>query len=87
MLGAVRPAGVVRPAAGGMIEGNVVVGLEQGAGYLNSAALRVFTMHTLDDQPALRARVDERSDRQTRRGRDPAADPCPAAAEGRPPRP
>jgi NADPH:quinone reductase len=32
-----------------------VAALEQGTGYLNSAALRVFTMHTLDDKPALRA--------------------------------
>ncbi len=39
---------------GGMAP-DVVSGLEQGAGYLNSGALRVFTMHTLDDQPALRA--------------------------------
>jgi NADPH2:quinone reductase len=32
-----------------------VAALEHGTGYLNSAALRVFTMHTLDDKPALRA--------------------------------
>jgi NADPH2:quinone reductase len=29
--------------------------LARGPGYLNSGALRVFTMHTMDDKPALRA--------------------------------
>jgi NADPH2:quinone reductase len=29
--------------------------MAEGPGYLNSTALRVFTMHTLDDKPALRA--------------------------------
>jgi len=36
-------------------EGNVVAALENGLGYLNSGAFRVFTMHTLDDKPELRA--------------------------------
>ena len=36
-------------------EANVVAALENGPGYLNSGAFRVFTMHTLDDQPELRA--------------------------------
>ncbi len=39
----------------GKIEGNVVDGLDAGPGYLNSAAVRIFTMHTLDDKPAIRA--------------------------------
>jgi NADPH2:quinone reductase len=43
----------------GRLEGGMppetVAALEQGTGYLNSTALRVFTMHTLDDKPALRA--------------------------------
>jgi NADPH2:quinone reductase len=43
----------------GRLEGGMppemVSGLEQGTGYLNSGAVRVFTMHTLDDKPALRA--------------------------------
>jgi NADPH2:quinone reductase len=43
----------------GRLEGGMppetTAALEQGTGYLNSAALRVFTMHTLDDKPALRA--------------------------------
>ena len=36
-------------------EANVVTALENGPGYLNSGAFRVFTMHTLDDKPELRA--------------------------------
>jgi NADPH2:quinone reductase len=36
-------------------EANVVKALENGPGYLNSGAFRVFTMHTLDDKPELRA--------------------------------
>ncbi len=36
-------------------EANVVSALENGPGYLNSAAYRVFTMHTLDDKPSVRA--------------------------------
>jgi NADPH2:quinone reductase len=39
----------------GKIEPNVVDALDTGPGYLNSAAVRIFTMHTLDDKPALRA--------------------------------
>jgi NADPH2:quinone reductase len=34
---------------------DVMAALQSGPGYLNSAAVRVFTMHTLDDKPALRA--------------------------------
>jgi len=34
---------------------NVIAALNQGRGYDNSTAVRVFTMHTLDDKPALRA--------------------------------
>ena len=36
-------------------EANVIAALENGPGYLNSTAVRVFTMHTLDDKPTLRA--------------------------------
>jgi NADPH2:quinone reductase len=39
----------------GAIESNVVAGLDKGPAYLNSAAVRIFTMHTLDDKPAVRA--------------------------------
>ena len=39
----------------GKIESNVVDALDAGPGYLNSAAVRIFTMHTLDDRPAIRA--------------------------------
>src|SRR5262245_16652025 len=40
----------------GPMEANVVTALGRGEpGYLNSTAVRVFTMHTLDDKPALRA--------------------------------
>jgi NADPH2:quinone reductase len=39
----------------GKIEGNVVDALDSGPGYLNSAAVRIFTMHTLDDKPEIRA--------------------------------
>lgn len=39
----------------GKIEGNVVDALDAGPGYLNSTAVRIFTMHTLDDKPAIRA--------------------------------
>lgn len=39
----------------GRIEGNVVDALDSGPGYLNSAAVRIFTMHTLDDKPHVRA--------------------------------
>ena len=33
--------------------------LERGPGYRNSGAVRVFTMHTLDDQPELRLRATQ----------------------------
>ena len=39
----------------GKIESNVVDALDSGRGYLNSAAVRIFTMHTLDDKPHIRA--------------------------------
>jgi NADPH2:quinone reductase len=39
----------------GKIEGNVVDALDAGPGYLNSTAVRIFTMHTLDDKPDIRA--------------------------------
>jgi NADPH2:quinone reductase len=39
----------------GKIEANVIDALDKGPGYLNSTAVRIFTMHTLDDQPQLRA--------------------------------
>jgi NADPH2:quinone reductase len=39
----------------GKIESNVIDALDSGPAYLNSAAVRIFTMHTLDDQPAIRA--------------------------------
>jgi len=39
----------------GPIEHNVVDALDKGPGYLNSTAVRIFTMHTLDDRPAVRA--------------------------------
>ena len=43
----------------GRLQGGLTVdtisALEHGPGYLNSGAVRVFTMHTLDDKPALRA--------------------------------
>jgi NADPH:quinone reductase len=40
----------------GKIEGNVIDALDSGPAYLNSAAVRIFTMHTLDDKPAIRAK-------------------------------
>jgi NADPH2:quinone reductase len=39
----------------GKIEGNVIDALDSGPAYLNSTAVRIFTMHTLDDKPHLRA--------------------------------
>ena len=36
-------------------ETNMMAALESGPGYLNSGAFRVFSMHTLDDKPLLRA--------------------------------
>ena len=39
----------------GKIEANVVGALDKGPGYLNSTAVRIFTMHTLDDKPDIRA--------------------------------
>ena len=43
----------------GGLGADVVAGLERGPGYRNSGAVRVFTMHTLDDQPELRLRATE----------------------------
>ena len=40
----------------GPLEPNIIDALDRGPGYLNSTAVRIFTMHTLDDKPALRAR-------------------------------
>ena len=51
----------------GRIESNVVDALDAGPGYLNSAAVRIFTMHTLDDKPAIRAQSMNESDRQNSR--------------------
>jgi NADPH2:quinone reductase len=39
----------------GKIEGNVIDALDSGPAYLNSTAVRIFTMHTLDDKPQVRA--------------------------------
>jgi NADPH:quinone reductase len=39
----------------GPLERNIVEALDKGPGYLNSAAVRIFTMHTLDDKPHMRA--------------------------------
>jgi len=39
----------------GPLEENAIEALNRGPGYLNSTAVRVFTMHTLDDKPKLRA--------------------------------
>jgi NADPH2:quinone reductase len=39
----------------GPIEANIAAALDSGPGHLNSTAVRIFTMHTLDDKPALRA--------------------------------
>jgi NADPH2:quinone reductase len=39
----------------GPLTADVVSALDQGPGYLNSGAVRVFTMHTLDDRPDIRA--------------------------------
>ena len=56
-LGMLAPFGML--ISYGRLQGSmppdVVEGLEKGAGYLNSGAVRVFTMHTLDDKPELRA--------------------------------
>ena len=43
----------------GKIESNVVGRARRRPGIPNSAAVRIFTMHTLDDKPAVRAGVDE----------------------------
>ena len=37
------------------LEFDLVAALDAGPGYLNSTAVRIFTMHTLDDKPAIRA--------------------------------
>jgi NADPH2:quinone reductase len=39
----------------GKIEANVIEALDSGPAYLNSAAVRIFTMHTLDHKPEIRA--------------------------------
>ena len=39
----------------GPLAENAIEALNRGPGYLNSTAVRVFTMHTLDDKPAIRA--------------------------------
>jgi NADPH2:quinone reductase len=39
----------------GAMPPETIAGLESGPGYLNSGAVRVFTMHTLDDKPDIRA--------------------------------
>jgi NADPH2:quinone reductase len=39
----------------GKIGSNVIDALDAGPAYLNSAAVRIFTMHTLDDKPEIRA--------------------------------
>jgi NADPH2:quinone reductase len=39
----------------GALEPNIIEALDKGPGYLNSTAVRIFTMHTLDDKPAIRA--------------------------------
>ncbi|MBM3526911.1 MAG: zinc-binding dehydrogenase [Alphaproteobacteria bacterium] len=39
----------------GPLEANLAAALDRGPGYLNSTAVRVFTMHTLDGRPDLRA--------------------------------
>jgi NADPH2:quinone reductase len=39
----------------GPLEANIIDALDKGPAYLNSAAVRIFTMHTLDDKPDLRA--------------------------------
>jgi NADPH:quinone reductase len=38
----------------GVLDSKLLAALDAGPGYLNSGAVRVFTMHTLDDKPALR---------------------------------
>lgn len=39
----------------GPLDESLTAALDRGPGYLNSTAVRVFTMHTLDDRPDLRA--------------------------------
>jgi NADPH2:quinone reductase len=39
----------------GKIDGSIADTLDSGPAYLNSAAVRIFTMHTLDDKPDTRA--------------------------------
>jgi NADPH2:quinone reductase len=39
----------------GALDAKLLAALDAGRGYLNSGAVRVFTMHTFDDKPALRA--------------------------------
>jgi NADPH2:quinone reductase len=39
----------------GPLSADLMPALARGPGYLNSGAVRVFTMHTFDDQPGFRA--------------------------------
>ena len=39
----------------GKLDANIIDALDKGPGYLHSTAVRIFTMHTLDDKPAIRA--------------------------------
>ena len=39
----------------GPLDANIVEALDKGPGYLHSTAVRIFTMHTLDDKPDVRA--------------------------------
>jgi NADPH2:quinone reductase len=39
----------------GKLDASIVDALDKGPGYLHSTAVRIFTMHTLDDKPAIRA--------------------------------
>jgi NADPH2:quinone reductase len=52
-LGMLGPFGLL--VSYGKLEANVIDALDTGPGYLNSTAVRIFTMHTLDDKPEIRA--------------------------------
>jgi NADPH2:quinone reductase len=39
----------------GALDANIIEALDKGPAYLHSTAVRIFTMHTLDDKPAIRA--------------------------------
>ena len=66
------------------IEESLLAALDRGPGYLNSPAIRFFTMHTFDDKPALRAQSMHHLIERLGGGRHPPADPRPPAAQGRP---